>query len=170
MANAVWTAAQFNAHVRDNLNETMPGKATTAGRWFVSQGANSIAEREIASATVNTSQTTTSLAYTDLATVGPSVTLTTGTRALVFLNSGTSNTSANVQNSFSYAVSGATTIAASDTWRGLVDGVAAGAAPKFGTVHFVTNLTPGANTFTMKYKTGFGTATFYGRNIIVMAM
>ena len=93
--NTIWTSSQWNTHVRDNLLETMAGKATTAGRWFVSTGANAIAERVITQASVTTSQTTTSASFTDLATTGPAVTVTTGTKAIVFWGAAMSHSSAN---------------------------------------------------------------------------
>ncbi len=37
-------ATEMNAHVRDNMNETAPAKATTAGELIVVTGANAIAE------------------------------------------------------------------------------------------------------------------------------
>lgn len=40
--NAVLTAAELNTHVRDNLNETAPGKVTTAGDIVYATGANTI--------------------------------------------------------------------------------------------------------------------------------
>lgn len=81
----VWTAAQWNAHIRDNALETMAGKATTAGNYFVSTAPHAIAERTAGGATVTTSQTRSNAAYGDLATVGPAVTVTTGTEALVWI-------------------------------------------------------------------------------------
>lgn len=47
VASTAFTAAQFNTHVRDNLNETAPAKATTSGRLIVTAGPNSIAEQTI---------------------------------------------------------------------------------------------------------------------------
>src|SRR5690606_12967068 len=35
VSGSVFTAAQFNQFVRDNLNETAPARATTAGAHFV---------------------------------------------------------------------------------------------------------------------------------------
>jgi hypothetical protein len=81
----IWSAAQFNVHVRDNLLETMTGKATTAGGYFVTTAAGAIAQRVTGSAAVATSQTRSHTAYGDLTTAGPAVTVTTGTEALVWL-------------------------------------------------------------------------------------
>lgn len=83
---AVWTSAQWNAHVRDNLLETMPAKATTEGSYFVSTAANAIAERVLGGNVVTTSETCTDTDYGDLATVGPAVTSTTGSEALVWIS------------------------------------------------------------------------------------
>lgn len=166
--NAIWTSAQWNLHVRDNLLETMAGKATTAGNWFVSTGANAIAERTISQATVATSQTTTSTSYTNLTTTGPQITVTTGTAALVFWYAKCSNSTSNASCSVSVAVTGATTSAAADTRRMLVDG--SGTSPiRSGSCAKIT-LTAGSNTFTMQYKVSAGTGTFVDREMLVMAM
>ena len=55
---------------------------TASNTWTSVKSPSSIS---ISTATVATNQTTTSLTFTDLATVGPSVTLTTGTKALVVI-------------------------------------------------------------------------------------
>ena len=123
-----------------------------------------------ATATVATSQTTTSDSYTDLATAGPAVTITTGTRALVIITAKIRNTTSTRGANVGYAVSGATTIAATDdislySQNGSATEVIQGAS----FAHRVT-LTAGSNTFTAKYKRGDfqGTATFYDRSIIVI--
>lgn len=86
VARDIWTSAQFNTHVRGNLLETMTGKATTVGGYFVSTGLNAIAERLIAGAVVNTSVARSNAAYGDLTgSAGPSVTVTTGSEAIVWL-------------------------------------------------------------------------------------
>lgn len=81
----VFTSPQWNSHVRDNSLETMAGKATTAGRYFVSTGANAIVERSMGNVTVATSQTRADVTYGDLATAGPATTVTTGSEALVWI-------------------------------------------------------------------------------------
>lgn len=170
VAGDIWTSAQFNAHVRDNLLETMPGKATAANRIFVSNGLNSIAERVPSTATVATAQTTSSTSYTDLGTVGPAVTVTTGTAAIVWAVVRTEHSSSTGECSWSVAVSGASTVAASDNWRGLQSGVAASNPNRFGVCHLFTGLTAGSNTFTVKYKTTGATATFQDRDIVVVPL
>jgi hypothetical protein len=117
------------------------------------------------SATVATNQTTTSQSYTDLATAGPAVTLTTGTKALVIMSSysvvGTGD------NAFtSFAVSGATTIAATDNYAISQSGTNRQSVSR---ATCLTTLTAGSNTFTMKYRgSGGGTGDFANREIIVI--
>ncbi len=164
------TAAQWNTHIRDNSNETMPAKATTAGRWFVSTGANAIAERAISEAEVATSQTTSSTTYANLTTVGPSVTATTGARALVLIACRMANSTDNADTWASIDVSSASTIAASDTWGMNQEGVNTSEFTAFGSFHYFENLTPGSNVFTMKYRVGSGTGTFENRRLCVVAL
>lgn len=166
----VWTSAQFNAHVRDNLLETMPGKATATGRLYATTGANAIAERVPTEATVATSQTTTSTSYTNLTTTGAAVTVNTGTTAIVWFQSQAANSINNAECSVSVAVSGATTVTASDDWRLLISGVSSGSTNRLGMVHRFTGLTAGSNTFTMKYKVSSGTGTFQRRSLIVFPL
>jgi hypothetical protein len=170
VANSALTAAQWNASVRDNLLETAPAKATTAGRLFVSTGANAIAQREITTATVNTQETTTSTSYVDLATVGPQVTVTTGTRALVMWAAQMKNASSSTSTRAAVDVSGATTIAAADTDDIIIDGLAANNEIRCSMFKLYTTLTAGSNTFKVQYKVGGGTGTFLDRQICVIAL
>lgn len=169
-ANTALTAAQLNTYLRDNLNETAPAKATTPGYHFVSTGVNSIEERGIETSLVATAETTTSTTYADLATTGPTVTLTTGTRALWFLSVRAENDTVNVNTYASVAVTGATTLAASDNNAVLVDGVAAANSPRQASAHLETGLTPGSNTFTVQYRCNSNTATFRHRELVVIAL
>lgn len=168
VANTVFTAAQFNTHVRDNLNQTAPAIATAPGQIFVATGVNSIAARTMARARVETAETTGSSSFTDLATVGPSVTVTTGTQALVIITSAINNNTATVASSASFSVSGATAFSADNTVRIARDGVAANTLVRYSGATLFT-LTAGSNTFTMKYSTQAATiATFSVREIIVI--
>jgi hypothetical protein len=169
VANSAFTAAQFNTHVRDNLLETAPAKATIAGRIMVTTGANAIAERQVTQSDIATGQTTTSSSFTDLATVGPSVTVTTGTKAFVWFGAQMSNTAANVVMQIAVNISGATTQAPDTTADLYFDGLAAGNAFRATTCHLFTNLTAGSNTFKLQYRVGAGTGTFYDRSLGVIA-
>lgn len=168
--NATFTASQWNTYVRDNSLETMPAKATTAGRWFIATGANAIAERAISYAEVLTSQSTSSTSYTNLTTSGPAVTVTTGTRALVFMSARMSNSTDNAECWASVTVSGATTSAASDTRALSLEGAETSNTNAYGCFHYYDTLTAGSNTFTLQYKAGSGTATFENRRLLVLAM
>jgi hypothetical protein len=169
VANSALTAAQWNASVRDNLLETGPGKATAAGAFLVTTGANAIAARTIGFATVGTSQTTASTGYVNLATAGPSVTLTTGTSALCFISVQCQNSVANAQSKVSIEVTGATSLTAGDGSEWIGDGNPADQPVSYTRIQpYNGTLTPGSNTFTLKYKVGSGTGTFAERDLVVL--
>lgn len=168
VAGATFTAAEFNQYVRDNLNECPTAKATAEGQFFVSTASNAVAARQMSFQTVATSQTTTSTSYTNLATTGPVVTVSTGTRALVMFASAIDNTVSNGASNASVAVSGASSIAASDNWRLVRDGAASTNVWRIAMIHMFDTLTAGSNTFTMQYKVGSGTGTFSNRELIVL--
>lgn len=117
-------------------------------------------------AVVDAFEGTSSLTYTDLATPGPAVTILTGTKAVVHITGHVANTSVQF-NLIGFAVSGATTVAADDDFAALITTQSTnGLSGTF----LVTGLTPGLNTFTLKYRTGGGTASFQRRNIMVHAL
>ena len=126
-----------------------------------------------ATATVAPQQSTSSASFTDLATVGPAVTLTTGTKALVILSGGLSNDAASKTQLMGFAVSGATTVAAADATSILVGPAAAVTGPniRVSAATLVTGLTAGSNVFTAKYRTSpSGNAYFDTRVITVIDM
>jgi hypothetical protein len=169
VANAAFTAAQFNLNVRDNLNETAPAKATTASSIFVGTGVNSIAERTLSQSSVSASESTSSTSYTDLTTTGPAATVTTGTNAIVFITAEMSNSTVNAPARCSFDVTGATTTAANDNFSAVLISATANAHARMSVVHFIS-LTPGSNTFTMKYKAASGTATFVRRSLAIIPL
>lgn len=121
---------------------------------------------------INTIQTTTSATYVDLATAGPSATVTIGASgtAIVMLTAQAMTASSGVEAYMGFAVSGATTVAASDT-QALVSATRnTGDTPKSAATFWVTGLNAGSTTFTSKYRSGTsGTlASFDYRNIIVI--
>lgn len=168
VAGATFTAAEFNQYVRDNLNECPTAKATGGAQFFVSTGANAIAARQMSNAAVTAPQTTASTTYTDLATVGPQVTVTTGALAMVLFASRIQNSLTNGAAEVSVAVTGASAVGASGEWSIKLDGIASANALRMGMVHMFSGLTPGSNTFTMKYLVGSGTGTFSSRELIVL--
>lgn len=169
VGNEVPTAAALNTHIRDNMLETMAAKALTEGSIFVASGPNSIVERQVVTDRIATSQSTSSTTYTNLATVGPSVTCTTGTGAIVFHSCSVSNNASGFS-SMSWDITGATTRSAFDSFAIRLDGVTAANTWKVGSSDMITAvLTPGVNTFTAKYKAETGTtATFADRFLCVI--
>lgn len=172
IAGNAFTAAQFNTYVRDNLLETAPAKATTAGGIFVATGLNEIAQRIPTTGEILTTNTTSSTSYVDLSSVGPTVAVTTGTKALVIISAQMENTTANGLALASVAVSGATTVAATDdfsvAWEQTSDNTGQASTHS---VSKLFTLTPGTNTFTMKYRAlTAGTASFTRRRLIVIPL
>lgn len=170
VAGTQFTAAQFNTNVRDNLNETMPAKATLDGQYAVATGSNAIAMRR-ADLSSNAAQgSTTSTTYTGTIGAGgsgPSVTVTTGTRAAVFLLSEISNNTASQASWMSFAVTGASSIASSDS-RAIRSGGTTTLYKGGGWVALLTSLTAGSNTFTAEYKVSGGTGFWDDRKIGVI--
>jgi hypothetical protein len=121
-------------------------------------------------ATVNTEESTTSTSYTGL-TTPLSVTLTTGTKALVIVTC-QQECRLGGQLKFSmmsYAVSGATTIAANDEVALQLKQI--GASDELenrASAASLVTLTAGSNTFTTEYRVTGNTGFFAQRNIIVI--
>lgn len=170
VANSTFTAAQFNTYVRDNLNMTAPALASTSGQVPVSTGANSITMRSVLSNVVTTSQSTSSLSYVNLATVGPTVTVNTGTQAIVWIQCSMSTDTTNSTALASVTVSGASAISGDDSFGVTLDGVPATNLLRYCSAHFFNTLVPGSNVFTMVYKVGSNTGTFANRELIVFPL
>ena len=172
VANASLTAAQWNASVRDNLLTTAVALATTAGSFFATTAANSIAERiPAANSVVSAAETTTSTSYTatlsgGAGSSGPAQTVTTGPKALVSFHCRQSTSVATTNVWTSVAVSGATSISASDNWAVSIDIVSSQVF--HGLTYLEPNLTAGSNTFTVQYRVSGGTGTFAARRINVV--
>jgi len=119
---------------------------------------------------VATQENTTSATYTGL-TTALAVTVTTGTKALVIISGAFQNGSLASAGFMSYAISGATTVAASDDW-GIASylGTATNFQDRKSAARLVTGLTAGSNTFTTQYRSGTGTIYYSLRNITVINM
>ena len=161
------TAADTVARLAVGANATVltaDSSTATGLKWAAAAGGVTSA-----SARVDADQGTSSASFTDLTTSGPAVTVTTGTKALVIVSARTYNNTTNSYTYMSYAVSGASTVAANtDTslaWRqsaGSSDQVIQASRAT------VVTLTAGSNTFTAKYAAGGGTASFGHRDIFVL--
>jgi hypothetical protein len=117
---------------------------------------------------VDTQQTTSSLTYTALATA-QSVTLTTGTKVMVVVSSGSTSSTVGYGAYASYAISGATTRAVSDTWATGMDEIARSTATDQQSYVSYQTVTAGSNTFTLQFRAvGGGTAYFKNRQLTVI--
>lgn len=161
VSGAVLTAAQLNV-LSGDLNETAAARATAAGQYFVATGANTLAARAGGRDTAIVSETTTSTTFTDLATVGPQVTSTTGTTVIAFMQSQLQSNTVGGVATVGLDISGATTTAASTTWLSFTVATA-NQQVTCGTAQMITGLTAGSNTFTMKYVVSAGTTGTFNR-------
>lgn len=170
VANAAFTAAQYNASDRDNMLVTPAALATTNGRFFAVNGANAIVERVPVGITNITSDTTTSTTYAGLTGgTGPAVTCTAGLVALVVWGVLGANSAANVNTFASYAVSGSTSIVSVDARSvGGSQATAGTTAVNASRVWLETALVPGSMTFTIQYRVSANTGTFSNRHISVV--
>lgn len=158
------TAADTPARLAVGTN----GQVLTADST-TSTGLKWAAASSVASAvSAYTSNSTTSTSYVSGAT-DVAVTLTTGTKALVIIGCSTMYGGAHTA-ILSFAVSGASTVAASDTYAMSIykaDTTQLAASR----VILLTGLTAGSNTFTLKYKSGDGSnMNFSLSNIAVLDM
>jgi hypothetical protein len=166
VSGSTLTAAQMNI-LSDDLRETASAKATTAGSFFATTAANTIAERIPTIASVLTSQTTGSNTYTDLATVGPQLTAATAATALIIITIRSSNNTAASGCFMGYEISGATSLAADDS-RALIN--ASGTNSLYMSWAVLSGgLTAGSNTWTVKYRVTSGTTgTFSDRRLTII--
>lgn len=173
--NSAMTAPLYNAQIRDNLRMSAPFLASGAGQIFVTTGPNALAARTVHYHEVATSQTTTSSSYTDLSTVGPTVTVGAiyGQQAMVFTTCELDQNTTDMQASAAVEVSGASSYPAVDTRCAMTrDGMTSGNPIQMMAAYLYDPLSrDGEITFTMKYRTGgSGTATFAKRRILVLAL
>lgn len=169
VATSVVTAALFNRDVRDNLNQCPTAKATTPGATFGVTGLNTVVERISQSAFVDTEESTTSTAYVNLTTVGPSVTVDHGKFVLVYLYAQLKNATINVSTWMGFDASGSYVLSPSGDNQTLqFQPIQANGFGRFGAAFLIdTGLTSGTTTFLTKYRVTSGTGLFALRKIAV---
>jgi hypothetical protein len=170
VANATLTAAELNAQIRDNLNHQAPAIVSGNRGYIMSTGQFELSFRQTERHVLQSTGETTSLTYTDLSgtSVGPTVSATTGTAALVFFCCTMQQVTVGGNSTFmSVAVSGATTIAAS-SGRALRMQTGIDYRTNASQFTYFDTLNPGTNTFTCKYAVGGGKGRFLRRRITVM--
>lgn len=161
------TASMMNTHVRDNMLETAPAKVTGANQFLVGTSANTLVSRSYNAEFLNPgAQSTTSTSFTNLATTGPAVTLTTGAVVLVWVAALCWNTVAGSHVFMGYEISGASSQAASDL-SALV--FRSGSASQSVQCSMISRpiITAGSNTFTAKYRVDADTGNWSNRLIAV---
>jgi len=178
VAGAVYTAAQFNTFIRDNLNETLPALATVSGNYFVTTGTHHLAERAVAQDLIAVQNGFDSTSYDDpdlaglageTITPGPTVTMFTGTRALVVVGGRIGGGTTSTQSvKMSWEVSGATSINASDEWAAGCVGFGGATTFAYDSRAYLATLTQGINTFTAKYAVSSTPGYASSRSILVM--
>jgi hypothetical protein len=144
--------------------------AVPTGIQTIYNGSSWVCITPVGTRTSNTGQTT-SNTYTATLTGTPgtngSLTLSTGTTALVAIASHIS-ASASAQSCVSVAVSGATTLAASDTWD--IESTSTSAYTTAARTFVLTGLTAGTNTFTLQYRSNVGTCQVAHRCLTVQGI
>lgn len=164
--NAPLTSAQWNLSVRDTLLETAPAKAATTGSYFVTTAPNTINERTVGHNYVGDNETTGSTSYVDLATTGPSVTVTSSARVIACVSCITSNTTVGAYSAMSVDVSGATTLGPTDVVAARATSSTANAS--YAISYLTVFLVSGANTYQGKYRVSAGTGSFSSRRLIIL--
>jgi hypothetical protein len=121
-----------------------------------------------ANATLAGSDTTTDASYTDLSTIGPSVTASAPSsgNVLVTVTAFMSNGAA----SGGYMSFQVDATAATDATSLHFDNTTANFAFQGSATYVVSGLTAGSHTFTAKYRSGAGSETFAHRSIIVIPL
>lgn len=119
------------------------------------------------SATGTTTSTSFTASLSGSPGTNPSVTVTTGTTALVVVTCELWNNTAGNGSIASVAISGATTVAAADA-LGVTNAIttAVGSSRSY----VATGLTAGSNTFTMQYRVGGSTGNFRHRSLVVQGI
>lgn len=149
------------------VETTLNGSYKTDRDAAIAAAVTSLLSAEAGYAEVLTGETTATFAsFVDLATVGPSVTLTSqGTRALcLFGYEGSSGASNGGVFASPAVVTGGTTTAASNDWQ-------AGSDKDFfaGVGFKLFTITPGSNTYRLRYRVNANTGTFSRRRLWVLA-
>lgn len=113
--------------------------------------------------------TTNSTSFTSL-TGGASAGSTSGAKMLVFHGASLGNDTAGARSWASFAVSGATTIAATDAVGIAVDCSGANRVTKCGQTYLLTTLTPGSNVCTQNFRVTSGIGSYVVRHLGTMPL
>lgn len=146
----------------------------SSGQVTISTSGYSSIASLVSAATVEASGSVQSTTYTDPSNAGPSVTMTTGTSVICHIYAAVFTEVAGIESHCSVAVSGASTVAASDN-AGANGGGDSALALTFVSTYYnlctsllFTGLTPGVNTFTMKYRSNTTSKHWYEKRRMVV--
>lgn len=144
----------------------LSASATLSDPTFTGNVVWSGATLRAATASVATQQSTASTSPTDLATSGPAVTVTTGTKALVIVGASLGTLTTGMDATMGFAVSGASTVAASipNASRNYINQ----SGMRWSSVILLTGLTAGSNTFTAKYWSANATTAYFADRYITV--
>jgi len=168
---SVLTGAQMNI-LRDDLNVTPAGIATSVGSFFVGTGANSIKETQWSTSRVNTAETTTSTTYVE-PTTAQQLTLTTSTLAIVLVTTTMQTSTVDGICFATFVVNGASTIAADDNLAQVVTSSTVNARGRSTAFTILTSglgLVAGSNTFKLVCKVTAGTLTIRSRDMSILPL
>lgn len=167
--NTALTSPQWNASVRDNFLASPIALASQSGSIFAGTGVNGIAERVPTSSFVTALETTTLTAYAALpaGTTGPAVNVTSGTKVLIMHGGYLFNSTVNQNSYISVDITGAHTLAASDTHAVAHTSSTANAQVACSTA-IMHNVTAGLSNYNLLYRVGANTGTFANRRISVI--
>jgi len=164
------------AYITASTIATAAGQTTVipTGVQTIYNGSVWVCVTQVGAVTDTTCSTVTTASFADPSTAGntnPTVTLVTGTSAIVDINSTLYNSTAGAYNYVSFSVSGATTLAGSEGNSYYYSSTGGTPADQHtGRRFIITGLTAGTNTFTMKYKVGSGTGQYNRRTLIVQGI
>ena len=154
--------------------------AATGGATFVPTGVQTIYNGSVwvcttpVGAFTSNNGTTTSTSFTATLSgtpgTNPSVTLVTGTTALIHIKADVYNTTLNAYSNVSVAVSGAGTVAATSDYGMFHKNAISDNQIHYGVTFILGGLTAGANTFTMQYAVSSNTGNFARRTITVQGI
>lgn len=167
------TSEDLNVYLRDNFNETAPAKAKEAGGFFVVADFHEIMERRVHQDFNLHTGSTTSTSYGDLTGsygTGPTVTVDTGTTALVIMGAHLWNSTAGATVLMGHEVTGDSTLGAGDSLALLFEPASATQTLASSYWALREDLTPGTNTFTAKYRVTSGTGSFIRRRLMVIPL
>jgi hypothetical protein len=120
-----------------------------------------------AASVIDTSESTTSSVFVDL-TTNQTVSLTTGTKALVLITAKMLGNSTGDAGWLGFAVSGATTVSATTAMAVQNDVDKTNVYNTYSGSFFISSLTAGSNTFTLKLRSNAGSQSVKDRHLIVI--